>query len=506
MAVVRNISYFLVSSVLSKPLGFLLSFTVARSLGPADFGVWVTLMLIISYGPIACLGTVETLLKQVPYFLGRGETRHIHEVENSVLGSVILAGAFVVVLACLAPLVLPFIAPGIRAPLVAMMLVTAATNYFSAYFYNRLVAYENFKLVGLVDLLRSVLALLFIGGLAWTWGLPGAVAGYLLHEFSVCLTTIAINLRMHGAVGVGFKRELLARAVRIGFPITLLWWVLTLTGTVDRVVIGSLLGPLSVGHYGLGTSLVTILYLVPIVVGRVLYPKVNKQMGQNAGPEAMQRIVLAPTLALGTLLANLQLGLLLIMPLLYNQFLPKYQPGLIAGQILIFGSYFGCLTRNGANYLIAANHEHVFLKYIFVTLATNVALDVALVKAGFGIAGVAVGTSIAGTLLTTLVWRRVLTHLKFPPRRVWTTILHLYLPNLALVGTMAVMWLIYRQAFQVFNWPTLALGLVGLIVINGGLYCLPVYRDEMHGWRKRLSKANVPFDERAALADTIGRV
>ena len=505
MSVFKNISYFLAAAVLSKPLGFLLAFALAKSLGPQNFGVWVTLMLIISYSPIVCLGTVETLLKQVPYYLGRQESRQIQEVEKSVMGSLVLSALIVVGLALLAPLVLPSVSLGVDSSLVVMMLIATAIGYFSAFFYNRFAAYENFKAAGAMDFLRSVLALLFVGGMAWLWGLRGAVAGWLTHEIGMCSIIVLTNVRSHGKVGVSLRWDLLVRVVRIGFPITLLWWILTLTGTVDRIVLGSLLGPLSVGHYGLGISLASILLLVPMVVGRVLYPKVNRQFGKDGGAESMKRIVLAPTLALGTLLVNLQAGLLVIMPYLYNQLLPKYQPGLLAGQILILGSFFGCLMRNGANYLIATNKEPVFLKYILITLGFNIVSDVGLVKGGFGIAGVALGTSLAGLLLTTLVWRQVLIGLGFHRHGAWTTLLGLYLPIIVLAGVAACLRLAYPPAFQILNGLAVLLGLGVLLCVNGVLYCFPVYREEMHGWTRALLKMRGPFTHRAALAEIAGQ-
>ena len=334
MSALKNISYFIASAVLSKPLGFLLSIILARSLGPSTFGIWITLLLIVSYSPILALGTVETLLKQVPYFLGRREGTRVHEVEDSVMACILIASAAVVLIAAISLLILPSSIMGVPLSLL-IMLIAVALSFISGYFYNRFAAYENFKAVGTMNFVRSALLLIMVGGLSWLMGLKGAVAGYLLHEMFVCGITASLNIRAHGRVGVRFQRELLIRAVRIGFPITLLWWVLTLSGTVDRIVLGSLLGPLAVGHYGLGLSLGSLLNLLPTAVGQVFYPRVNKQLGRGGTPESMKEIVMGPTLALGTLLANIQLAILICMPLLYNRLLPKYQPGLHAGEIFI---------------------------------------------------------------------------------------------------------------------------------------------------------------------------
>jgi O-antigen/teichoic acid export membrane protein len=443
-------------------------------------------MLLASYGPIICLGTVETMLKQVPYFRGRNETHKVKEVEDGVLGSIVLSALAVLLLSVAAPFVIASISRELPVALIMMILLSVGVSYFSAFYYNRFAAYENFKATGLIEFLRSLAALLLVGGLGWIWGLNGAVIGYLVHEVIICLVSILLNVGLHGRVHPSFRRNLLIHAVRVGFPITIVWWIVILQNSVDRVVIGSLLGPLAVGYYGLGTSVVSLLLIVPIVVGRVLYPKVNKEMGQGADLESMRRLVMSPTLALGTLLANLQVVMLVAMPLVYNEVLPKYRPGLFAGEIIIVGSYFGCLLRNGANYLISANKQALFLKYIFVSLAFNIVANVVLVESGWGIEGVAVGTSVSGLLLNTLVWRRVLLNLEFSEKSVWTQIAGLYLPIIVLVISILVLRGMHHGFLETTDGFSLLLDALLLVILNCTLTCFPLYRNEMPGWRALL--------------------
>jgi O-antigen/teichoic acid export membrane protein len=490
MSAIRNISFFLAATLIARAMGILQSFAVAKFLGPASFGVWVMLLLLVAYAPILCLGTVETLLKQVPYFLGRNEPARVREVESSVLGSIVLAAGAILILAAATPLVLPLTGWRVSSSLVVMVMVTVAINDFTSFFYHRFSAHENFRMTGSMDAARAVFALVFVAGMGWFWGLRGVVIGYLCHEICMFLITAGCNIRAHGAPGLSFHGKSIFYAVRIGLPISLLWWVLTLTASVDRLVLGSLSDDLAIGHYGLGVQLSGILFLVPTVVGRVLYPKVNKHFGQNADARAMRRVILAPTMALGTLLANLQIALLVGTPLLYNTILPKYRPGLLAGQILILGCYFYCLFRNGANYLIAANLERLFLKYIVCALVFNGLTDVALVKAGFGIVGVAYGTSLAGLFLTTLVWRRVLYGLGFDRRQQWIHLFELYLPFTALAVAFAFICLVYPASFRVFSVFSVLFGILLLAAVNGLLYCFPKYRAEMQSWNQRFLRRN----------------
>lgn len=491
MPVVKNISYFLTAMVFAKGMGFLQAFVVAKILGPANFGVWVTLMLVVSYSPIVSLGTVETLLKQVPYFLGRNSHARVREVEGAVIGSLILSAAVFVGIAFAAPFLTALTSVGFEPFFVVVVALTIAVSCFSAYFYHRFAAYENFKATGSMDFLRGVVALICIGGMAWGWGLSGAVVGYSFHEAIMCVVLSLVNVRAYGGVRPSFRRDLLLNAVRVGFPITLLWWSLALTGSVDRVVLGGLLGSEAVGYFGLGISVTSLLALLPMVVGRVLYPRVNRRVAETPGSEAMKQVVIAPTLALSTLLVNLQVVLLVAMPFLYTWILPKYRPGLLAGQILVVGSFFACLLRNGANYLIADNQERVFLFYIAGTLISTALFDVSLVKTGFGIEGVALGTSLAGLLLTTLVWRRVLKSLGFASRRAWAVLVGLYLPHMVLVVAVVCLRLIYHSSFQTLDLFTgLICCVVLLVSINAALFCFPWHRREMLGWLTAIGKVN----------------
>lgn len=492
MTVIRNISFFLAAVILSRAMGFMQSFAVAKFLGPVNFGVWVTLMLLVAYAPILCLGTAETLLKQVPYFLGRNEPARAREIEGSVLGSSVLSASAMLMLAIATPFILPLTGWQISSSLVVMMMLAFSVSCFTNFYYHRFSAHENFKMTGTMDAIRASLSLGLVGGLSWIWGLPGAVTGYLGQETCMFFITAWCNIRAHGAVSVNFHRKSIFYAVQVGLPISLLWWILTLTNSVDRVVLGSMLGALSVGHYALGISLSGSLFLVPTVVGRVLYPKVNKHFGQNADADSMKRVVLAPTLALGTMLVNFQICLIACTPLFYNKFLPKYQPGLMAGQVLILGSFFVCLFRNGANYLIAANQERLFLKYIIATLVFNIVFDVGLVWAGFGTEGVALGTSLSGLFLTTLVWHRVLNGLGFQRRQQWSTLFGLYLPIIVLLFAYGGLRLLHHSSFQTFGMSCVAMGVLLLVVVNGTLWCFPLYRTEMQVWRNTLRRKK-PF-------------
>lgn len=475
---VKTIAYFLTAVVLSKCLGVLQSFIMAKTLGPSAFGIWITLLLLVAYAPIGGMGTVETMLKQVPYYRGRQDLQKVHEIEDGVMGSAVISALAVLLMSFLAPIFLNSTSLHVHLPLVIVTLITVAISYFTGYFYYRFAAYENFHAMGIMDFLRAVLSLVLVAGMGWKWGLKGAVVGFLLVEVLICSLTILLNIRCHGRPGLSFKRSILFDAIRIGFPITIVWWVLILQNSIDRLVLGSMLDPLAVGHYGLGVSIAATLAIVPMVVGRVLYPAMNKQLGAS-DPDLMRQLVMAPTVMLGAIFANMQALALVGMPILYTHFLPKYHPGLLAGQILVLGCFFPCMLRNGANYLVASNKQFLFLKYVLACLAATATTDIIAVRIGWGIEGVAVGTSLAAALLYALVWRRVALDMGFRGLCVWTQIGGLYLPLIVLAASMTALWFVFGDRLESISFLPVATLTLLLILLNGTLLCIPAYRTTM---------------------------
>jgi len=273
----------------------------------------------------------------------------------------------------------------------------------------------------------------------------------------------------------------------VGLPITLLWWVLALQAGVDRVVIGKMLDAASVGYYGLGISITGGLALLPMVVGRVLYPRVNREFGRTTDPRTMAGLVLAPTYSLGLLLINCQLLLVAFSPWLYTSLLPRYRPGLMAGQLFVMGSFFVCLLRNGANFLIAIHKERVFLSCTLLALGLNVLMAWLFVKFGWGLSGVALATSLAGMSLSILVWASVLEGLGFHLTRRLISLGCLHLPAVLLGSAFGVLHFFAPSLLHPLNLGLcVATWIVVGLMVNGALYGVSAYRKEMNTWWRHL--------------------
>jgi len=434
----KNIFYFFFAILIAKIIGVLKSFWLAKILEPSDYGIWITILLISSYAPIICLGTVEALLKQVPFYIGKGEYNSASEVENGVFSTLIITASLTIIVGFTFHFFIPSEELLNVIILIRLMVISAVINFFSAYFYHRFAAYQNFKIVSIIDTVRAFLILLLQVSFGYIWGLIGALLGYLVCEIIVFFISMILSFSLYGNVSFSFKYNYIKRLIRIGFPITIVWWIFTLQTTVDRLICISMLGKIATGYYGLGVAIMSVFILIPQAIGKVLYPKINERYGQTENKNDLIPLVLNPTYILSIFVPLIISIIIFLLPIAYKVILPKYSRGLRSAQILIFGSFFSSFILNGANYLIATNNQYKFIKSVLYSLLFNIVGNITFVKLGFNIEGIALSTSLSGVFLTTLILWYVFDDIEYDKNTKFFEIIHVYFPFFIFISTMLV--------------------------------------------------------------------
>jgi O-antigen/teichoic acid export membrane protein len=472
----RNILWIFASIVLAKAIGIVTSLLIPKILGPANYGIWVTMLLILQYAPIASLGTVEALIKQFPYHAARGEIEEARGIEEGVFGSIIVGSVLWLLLGLLFPLVMVVQAFQPVFPMMRVMVLAASLGLFSAFFSFRLVAHQRFKLVGLTDTFRSVALFVLLVSFSYAWSLNGSAFGYLASEFIVCMLLAIVSTYACGKIGVKFAPHLLLELIKIGLPITIVWWIYILQTSAGSLISMTFLGKTATGYLGLGISASSILVLIPDAVNRVLYPRINEEVGKSSNNKSMERVVITPSRIISLMLALFIGLLLLILPTLYKEFFLKFWPGLLCGQILFLGAFFSCLVRSGANYLIAKDKQALLLRYVLISLVTNVLGNIFLIKIGLGIEGIALGTAFSSVLLTTLVWMSVFRIMGYDNAEQWKALFNLYYPLILTIFLILVIKVLFRGALLESSFLSfLYMGLF-LTIFLGISSLVPFYR------------------------------
>ena len=185
---IRDMIGFAASQYMARLLLTVRGLVAARLLGPAGYGDWNALMLILDYGTHAPLGTYQGLDQAVPARIVDGDARRLDRLKRAGLFNVVASTALFVTL-CMVYFVRSQgqmrEAWGLGGVAVALMCVALTT--FSFYHLTLLRSHGNFTSVSVWFVLQStigvVLGLALIPrmgawGLLWGW-LAGTLAATL---------------------------------------------------------------------------------------------------------------------------------------------------------------------------------------------------------------------------------------------------------------------------------------------------------------------------------------
>jgi len=476
---IRNIGLFLIASVVAKAAGALLSFLLARYLQPAGLGIWVTMTLFVSYGGITTLGTLEALLKLLPFHKGKGELSEARKIEEVAFSAILIASAFVLMIGCAAPMLFTSVEMGLLSAEIKIMSIAAALGLISQYFYFSFMAHQDFKIVAMLESGRSIACIMILGPFSYLWGLRGAALGFCITELIILAISAHISSRKNGSVHLSIDLRQLWVLISVGFPITIFWWVFMIQSSVDRLVSISFLGKEATGFYALGGSIVSVMSLLTASISKVLYPRISEKLGESASEKELFGLVIVPSRLLGLILPLAIGPMVIALPLIYR-ILPKYLPGLASAQILVLLAFFHLGISNGVNFMIVTNRQILLCLYVLASLCVGVSAAYFAVIFGFGIEGIALSTGISGLCLALLMWRAVFKGMGFTLYEQLAEVMKLYLPFISTLLILGLGGLVFPQLFtQSSILMTLVFGTAFILIFSFSLFVLPVTRKMM---------------------------
>jgi O-antigen/teichoic acid export membrane protein len=451
-------------------------------------------LLLSAYAPIFSLGTVETLLKIVPFLNGDGEREKAKEIEKSVFTFILIVSAFFLVALFAVPLVLVSDSLKQYIMITRLMLLAVSISMLSAFYYYRLEAYKKFSIVSAITSFRSVATLVLQISLGLLLGLTGVVLGYLLSEVLVCACSVFLSRRLPNSLGLRGNSSLYGMLIKTGMPITIIWWTFMIQTTVDRLVSMSMLGEVQTGFYGIGMSLTAAYLMLPDAINQVLYPSVNEKYGQTRRPQDLAPLVVDPARIMSLVLPFLSCAFVLLLPLIFNYIVPKYIPGLLAAQILIIGALFSGLTRGGANLLISIDKQRLLLALILGSTFLNLVGNILLVRLGLGIAGIAISTAVSSSLLALAVWLLVFKAIGFSMRKGLKLTFELFFPSIIFALLASANGVLNRKLPSTINVKSILSIVTLLLAYCGIIFAIPRYRSsikESFGFLSGIVKARL---------------
>lgn len=333
---VRDTLGLAVSQYLARGILLARGVLAAIALGPAGFGQWNALNLILDYGGYASSGALQGLDLRLPAPTARGDAEEARRL---------LAGAWTMVLAGGALFALLLVAAlasgrpallrgsGWSAPL--LMLAAALLQLVLQYHGSALRARGHFGAVS-----GSAAAQALLGGglglaLVWRFGIHGLLWGWLAGTLAalvwVRIAAPDVPLRP-GAPAEGL------RLARGGFVVFAFFAVSLVLRSVDRLALIHYGTPADLGTYSLGLMAAGLVLYVPEAAAAVLYPRIVAAAGDALDHESTRRQVARAHVALAVLLPPaVAVAMVWVAPAL-AWWLPRYRDAAGAVRLLALGA------------------------------------------------------------------------------------------------------------------------------------------------------------------------
>jgi O-antigen/teichoic acid export membrane protein len=390
--IIRDIFRYSSSGIISQGLGIIAVFWVARLLGPSDFGILNGVSLVLVYGAYMELGALSTMGRDLPYYYGKGDMEKALAIEGAARRTTIF-GALVAAVFVIAFSFLPCHSFKMALGLQAMAVVLILQNIYT---YHRTLLRSNncFSELSQQQILLAAVSLVLAVLFAFYLGFEGRLVAAILAQAVILLYA----LRRDPWMSVPrFSFSEVWSVIRVGLPILMSGFILSLLATVDRLMVITFLGEKQLGYFGLALLLTSAVTLIPAMVNQVLYPRITHQYGSSGNNvEVLRTFVLTPPAILSALLPILIGTLYLSLPLIISVLLPAYMPGIKAARIVIVGIFFFGVLGLTDYFLVTIGKLKQYALFGCVALFLDIALDYLFLQLGYGIEGIAWG----GTLIT----------------------------------------------------------------------------------------------------------
>ncbi len=375
-------------------LGAFTAFIKPKLLSPQLFGLWNLLSIIPNYSEYLHLGANDVMKYRVPFHLARKEDDAVAHIEvNSYYGALFMN--LLVVAGLLVFLVVYDGDLASRAGILVMAVLVLQIWYYDFHIDN-LKARQNFRLVSSANYLRTTIGFITTVTLIYFFGIYGLYAAMLLTFFA---TIFYVRSRYRVVFRAEFRFSSFFSLVRTGFPIMSFGIITDLIISCDQIIISYFLGLQQLGYYGITKMFVEFLMQIPQSSREVVEPKLMEKLSGESGKTILEDFLFKPLYNTAYYMPLIIGPVIFLLPVVIPLILPKYTAGVEPTQIIAIGCYFlglAFVTRG----IIVAHKWHVEAAVLMVpVLLVNLLLSTALIKAGYGINGVAVASSFSYFIL-----------------------------------------------------------------------------------------------------------
>ena len=393
-------------------VGFLLTPFIISHLGKTGYGIWILIGSFIGYYGLLNLGVGSAIMRYVARYAGQGDEKSLNETASTAMAMFCCTGVLAIAASFFlaGPLarffeVEPKHFDDFRYVVWIIGLATGLSfpgNVFGAI----VAAYERFVVVNFVRvataLVRAGLVVIF---LLYGMDMPGVALAALGSQLFALIANFLLCRHFTPLVQVKLafaKLRVLRKLIVYGGITTIIVVADIMRISLDRVVIGKMVGMAEVGIYGIAALIIQYMLHLVTTGMRVLTPRFAALDGAKEHTRLqslfLRSLPVSALLAFGASMLTIIFGARFITWWVGEEF-----AGAIPVLWIIAAAYAFALSQNPSIGLMYALNKHRY--YAVATMIeaiANVTLSILLVSR-YGIIGVALGTAIPMLIIKVLV-------------------------------------------------------------------------------------------------------
>jgi len=389
--IIRDTSIFTIARYSAYFFTILTGLVIARVLGPASFGVYSALMLIVTYSQYSHFGLLFAMTKKVPFYSGKKEYSKIKETENIVFSGTMIIILFVSLILIILSFFIRNVSINTISSLriIAVIIILQQTFYF---YQSYLRAEKKFSMMGKILLVYSIAYFIFIILLIMKFSLNGVFFAMLL---AYIVAILYLSKKDEFKLKIKFMPKKTVQLMKIGFPLLTMGIMTLFFISIDKIMIIKFMDKLQLGYYSFAVIVAGIVGFIPQSISKIMFPYLVEKYGEKEDNDNIKNYLFQPTLILSYLIP-IVIGLVFITaPVAIYYILPKYLSTIIPFKILICAAFFTSIMFPSSNFLITINKEKKIILFQAISVILAIILNYIFIIKGYGIKGVAVATAIS---------------------------------------------------------------------------------------------------------------
>ena len=393
---------FITSTILSAGIHFVFSIYVKAFVSPLEYGMYSTCLLLQTYMSYLQLGTLNAFNRDYPQLIGAGKKEQCKKYRNVILSFIIinyfLMGSFIFVIVIINSLI-NNIDIRYTVGLILMVIITIITmiENFGSYRCRIDNGFKYISFVTCMELLSIPISFLLIKKIGY----------YAIFINSILAMVIGVILYFKPSYKdfrFEFDRDLLLDIIKSGMPLLISGLIWTVVNSIDKFVILGFINTEALGIYGIAQNAFTYMILIPTAMSQIFYAQMGKEYGRTGDVKVLIKVSMNFSSIISAITSIIALIAFFFLPVLVQNFMPSYDNGVPASQILILGLSIYAATLIYGNILTILKENKALLINSACMCIFNLICSISYVLyLGTNIESVALGTATSYIFCTLII-------------------------------------------------------------------------------------------------------